>query len=145
MAERKPSVFAGLDRALTRSTRPQPEATPQEPAASPDQSATQMSSRLTSRSTSRSTSQPTGQSTKQPRSRPGSRIVDRPKAFYITERLDQRLNEAVTYLQTQHGIRKVDRSTVINALLDKDELWSEEALDHLVDQVVSQLTDRLVS
>src|SRR4026207_1582205 len=41
-------------------------------------------------STSQSTGQSIGQSTK---------IVDRPKAFYITEQLDRRLDRAVRYLQ----------------------------------------------
>jgi len=70
-------------------------------------------------------------------------VVDRPKAFYITKRLDRRLDEAVRYYQEKHAIRKVDRSTVVNALLDTDTNWTEEALDLLVDRVLSQLTSRL--
>lgn len=70
-------------------------------------------------------------------------IVPRPKAFYITRRLDQCLDAAVRYFQEQHGIVKIDRSTLINAMLDNVEQWSEEALDVLVDRVISQLTSRL--
>ncbi len=94
------------------------------------------------------TNQLVGQSTSQPISRltnpPAySKTVDRPKAFYITERLDRKLDEAVRYLQDTHGIKKVDRSTIINALLDNDAYWTDESLDLLVDRVISQLTSRL--
>jgi hypothetical protein len=94
---------------------------------------------------SQSTSQSTNQSISQPMSRPFTRIVDRPKAFYITEGLDEKLDKAVTYLQKKHGIKKVDRSVVVNALLDNDTLWTDDALDQLVERVVSQLTSRLIS
>ena len=95
--------------------------------------------------TNQSSSQSTGQSTNRPirQSTKGSRVLDRPKAFYITERLDKRLDEAVRYLQETHGIRKVDRSTVVNALLDNEANWTEEALDLIVDRVIGQLTSRL--
>jgi hypothetical protein len=97
----------------------------------------QPTSQLTKQSANQSTSRLTKQLTK------GSRVLDRPKAFYITERLDRRLDEAVRYLQENHGIRKVDRSTVVNALLDNEANWTEEALDLIVDRVISQLTSRL--
>jgi hypothetical protein len=96
-------------------------------------------------STSQSTNQLTSQLINQPASRPLSHIVDRPKAFYITEGLDEKLDQAVTYLQKKHGIKKVDRSVMVNALLDNDTLWTDEALDQLVERVVSQLTSRLMS
>jgi len=96
---------------------------------------------LTSRSTNQSTSQSTNQSTYIP----GNRFVGRPKAFYITERLDARLDDAVKYLQEQHVIRKVDRSTVVNALLDNEANWTEENLELLVSRVLSLLTSRLTS
>ncbi len=88
-----------------------------------------------------SISQPTNQSIKQ--STRYSRVLNRPKAFYITERLDKRLDEAVRYFEETHGIRKVDRSIIVNALLDNEANWAEEALDLLVDRVISQLTSRL--
>jgi hypothetical protein len=96
-------------------------------------------------SPSQSTRQSTNQSIGQPTNRPFTKIVDRPKAFYITEGLDENLDKAVHYLQKNHGIKKVDRSVVVNALLDNDTLWTDEALDHLVESVVSQLTTRLIS
>ena len=98
-----------------------------------------------SKPTNQSTDQSTNQLISQPTSRPISKIVDRPKAFYITEGLDEKLDKAVTYLQKKHGIKKVDRSVIVNALLDNDTLWTDEALDQLVERVVSQLTSRLIS
>jgi hypothetical protein len=97
------------------------------------------------KSPSQSTGQSTNQSMSQPTNRPISRVVDRPKAFYITEDLDEKLDKGVNYLQKKHGIKKVDRSVLVNALLDNDTLWTDEALDQLVDRVVSQLTSRLIS
>jgi hypothetical protein len=96
-------------------------------------------------STSQSTNQSTSQLINQSTSRPLTQIVDRPKAFYITEGLDEKLDHAVMYLQKKHGIKKVDRSVIVNALLDNDELWTDQALDQLVERVVSQLTSRLMS
>ena len=57
----------------------------------------------------------------------------------------EKLDQAVTYLHKKHGIKKVDRSVIVNALLDNDALWTDEALDQLVESVVSQLTSRLMS
>src|SRR5262245_42016429 len=94
---------------------------------------------------SQSTGQSTGQLISQPMNQPFTRIVDRPKAFYITEGLDENLDKAVTYLQKKHGIKKVDRSVIVNALLDNEPLWTDKALDQLVERVVSQLTSRLIS
>lgn len=85
----------------------------------------------------------TAESTSRPRQLSPSRLVPRPKAFYITERLDRRLDEAVRYFQTEHGVKKADRSTIVNALLDHDSIWSAEALDDLVERVLGQLTSRL--
>ena len=96
-------------------------------------------------STRQSTHQSTSQLINQSISRPLTHIVDRPKAFYITEGLDEKLDQAVLYLQKKHGIKKVDRSVIVNALLDNDALWTDEALDQLVERVVSQLTSRLMS
>lgn len=71
--------------------------------------------------------------------------MDKPRGFYITERLNQRIDEAVRYFQVKHGIKKVDRSIVVTALLDNAAYWTEEALDLLVDRVINQLTHRLTN
>ncbi|SRR5712692_2807347 len=103
----------------------------------------------TQRSINQSTDQPTDQLTNQSISQQtlslGTRIVEKPKAFYITERLNKRLDEAVRYFQEKHGIRKVDRSTLVNVMLENDALWTEEGLDVLVEKVISQLTSRLTN
>jgi hypothetical protein len=69
--------------------------------------------------------------------------VERPKAFYITKRLNEQLGDAVRYYQDVHGIKKVDRSAVVNAMLDNDANWTDESLDLLVGRVMSLLTSRL--
>ena len=38
-------------------------------------------------------------------------------------------DEAVRYLQETHGIKKADRSTIINAMLDNEANWTDESLD----------------
>lgn len=98
---------------------------------------------LVARSASQSVSQSTDQLTVTEVRVSPNPVVDRPKAFYITRRLDRRLDEAVRYFQEKHSIKKVDRSTVVNAILDDDEKWTEEALDLIVDRVIRQLTSRL--
>src|SRR5215210_5065541 len=79
--------------------------------------------------------QPTKSRSDQPSSRStrnsSSRVMERPKAFYITERLDRKLDEAVRRFQDIHGIKKVDRSVVVTAMLDNEELWSTKSLDKL--------------
>ena len=112
---------------------------PSKPKRAPQQSPSK------SKPMSQSTRQSTGQSISQPINQPFTKIVDRPKAFYITEGLDEKLDNAVTYLQKKHGIKKVDRSVIVNALLDNETLWTDEALDQLVERIVSQLTSRLMS
>jgi hypothetical protein len=103
-------------------------------------------------STTRSASQPTGQSVRQSTDQQTSRsvalsdkkTVERPKSFYITTRLDKRLDEAVRYFQEAHGIKKVDRSILVNAMLDNDANWTDEALDVLVERILQLLTDKLI-
>lgn len=98
-----------------------------------------------------STSQSTHESTGQSPSRLGHQptlpttdvTVERPKAFYITKRLDQRLDEAVRYYQDLHGIKKVDRSAIVNAMLDADANWTNESLDRAVGRIMDLLTSRL--
>lgn len=96
-------------------------------------------------SVDQSTGQSIDQSANQLTRREGNQTVERPKAFYITKRLDRRIDAAVRYFQEKHGIKKVDRSVIINAMLDNEAWWTEEALDLLVDRVISQLTSQLTS
>jgi hypothetical protein len=103
----------------------------------------------TLQSINQSTNQPTNQLTNRPTNpqsfATGTKIVEKPKAFYITERLNKRLDEAVRYFQEKHGIKKVDRSTLVNVMLDAEANWTEENLDKLVEKVISQLTSRLTN
>lgn len=112
----------------------------QKPAFSSSQSTNQSSDQPTNQSTDQSVSQSTSRSTIQLL----NQIVDKPKAFYITKRLDHRLDDAVRYIQEQHGIKKVDRSILVNAIMDNDALWTDDALDRLVDRVMNLLTSRLI-
>jgi hypothetical protein len=75
----------------------------------------------------------------------GTKVMDKPRGFYITARLNQRIDEAVRYFQEKHGIKKVDRSIVVTALLDNEAYWTEEALDLILDRVINQLTSRLTN
>lgn len=125
------SPFDSLDTSLLRSTKDETKS--QEKA---KQITTQLSQPI-NRSTEQSTHSFTSNS--------GSRIMDKPRGFYITERLNQRIDEAVRYFQEKHGLKKVDRSIVVTALLENESNWTDEALDLLVDRIISQLTKRLVN
>ena len=108
---------------------------------SSSQSTDQSISRLTNQSTERLTKQ----SMNLPTTHTGSRIMEKPRAFYITERLNQRLDEAVRYYQEKHNLKKVDRSVIVTAFLDNEANWTEEALELSLDRVISQLTSRLTN
>lgn len=103
----------------------------------------EVSKETTSEPTKSRVDQLSSQSTSRPTRKSSSRVMERPKAFYITERLDKKLDEAVRHFQDVHGIKKVDRSVVVTALLDNEDLWSDKSLDKLVDRVMSELTSRL--
>src|SRR5713101_1813277 len=96
------------------------------------ESINQPTDRPTDQSSSQKLSKRPHRSSNQSASFSRSKIVDKPKAFYITERLDKRLDDAVRYIQEKHGIKKVDRSTLVNVLLDNDANWSKETLNKLV-------------
>src|SRR4051794_21233308 len=93
--------------------------------------------------TKRRVDQPDNQSTSRPTKKSSSRVMERPKAFYITERLDRKIDEAVRRFQDIHGIKKVDRSVVVTAMLDNEDLWTDKSLDRLFDRVMRELTSRL--
>ena len=100
------------------------------------QSVDQLTDQLANQLTDQSTSQPTAFTV--------NKTVERPKSFYITLRLDKRLDDAVRYFQEKHGIKKVDRSILINALLDTDAVWTHEALDMLVERIIRILTNKIM-
>jgi hypothetical protein len=119
---------------------------PKKPAITPQQKTDEkIDNQSTDKSTNQSTNQSIDQSTRRQDVNSLNDIVDRPKAFYITKRLDKNIDTAVRYFQDVYGIKKADRSTVINALLDNEETWIAQSLDRLVDRLISQLTSRLTS
>jgi hypothetical protein len=129
-------LFQKADIQPKQSSEKPPKSTPQKPVNRPTNQSTD---RLTNQSTSRSTSQSI---TSPP---VGNRILEKPKAFYITERLNKRLDDAVRYYQERHNMKKVDRSVIVTALLDNEANWTEETLELMLDRVMSQLTSRLTN
>ena len=118
------------------------------PVQTQDPVSSQSPNQQTPQSTTQSARQSVSQSTDQQASRSAflseTKTVDRPKSFYITLRLDRRLDEAVRYFQEAHGIKKVDRSILVNAMLDNDVNWTDEALDFLVERILQLLTNKLI-
>src|SRR5712692_2894761 len=106
------------------------------------------------RSVNRESSQPINQPVNQLSDQSSSQSVDQPRdqsgdrvtrvGLYITRELDRKLDEAVRYFQERHGIKKVDRSIIVNAILGNESNWTEQSLDLIVDRVISQLTRRLI-
>jgi hypothetical protein len=97
-------------------------------------SASQPIDQSASRSTDRSIDQPIDLDSLGP-------VVDRPRAFYITQRIDRWLNEAVRYLKGK-GLHKVDRSVVVNTLMHDGELFKPKQLDRLRQKVLAHLTNK---
>ena len=98
--------------------------------------------------------QSTGQSTKRPVNQPVDRstdqlskvdtlgpIVDRPRAFYITQKVDRWLDETVRHLR-DIGIHKMDRSVLVNALLHNPHLYKPYSLDNIRKRLLAHLTNR---
>src|SRR5215203_4178016 len=77
----------------------------------------------------KSTNQPINQSVNPLINRLKHQLMNKPKGFYIPEQLDVRLDQTVEYFQRKHGLKKVDRSILLSALLEDDELWKEASLD----------------
>jgi hypothetical protein len=85
------------------------------------------------------------QSTTQSIRNTSNKVMEKPRGFYITERLNQHIDEAVRYYQEKHNLKKVDRSIVVTVLLENEANWTEEALDLLLDKIIHQLTRRLTN
>jgi hypothetical protein len=98
----------------------------------------------TSKPTSQLTNPSINQSMRQSINK-ANKVMDKPRGFYITEGLNQRIDEAVRYYQEKHNLKKVDRSLIVTALLDNETNWTEETLDLLIDKVISHLTNRLTN
>jgi hypothetical protein len=68
-------------------------------------------------------------------------VVEKPKAFYITQKVDRWLDEAVRHCQGQ-GLYKVDRSILVNALLHNPELFKADSLDGIRNRLLAHLTNK---
>ena len=68
-------------------------------------------------------------------------IVDRPRAFYITQRIDHWIDEAVSYLRAK-GMHKMDRSVLVNTLLHNPELYNPNSLKKKRNRLLAHLTNR---
>lgn len=68
-------------------------------------------------------------------------VVEKPKAFYITQKVDRWLDEAVRYCQ-EKGLYKVDRSILVNALLHNPELFKPGSLNGLRNRLLAHLTNK---
>lgn len=74
----------------------------------------------------------------------GGRVVGRPVSFYIPVSVDEKIDDAVDYMQKRHGV-KVDRSALVSAILGEPALWEPASLKQLAEKAVDQLTNRLAS
>ncbi len=99
-----------------------------------DQSTDQSTKRPVNRSTDRSIDQLSKVDTLGP-------IVDRPRAFYITQKVDRWLDEAVRYLRDK-GIYKMDRSVLVNALTHNPDLNKPDSLEKMRQRLIAHLTNK---
>jgi hypothetical protein len=107
-----------------------------------NQSTSQSTDQLTNRPTDRPVHRPIDQLTNRPTDVDElGPVVEKPKAFYITKKVDRLLDEAVRYLQ-EKGLYKVDRSILVNALLHKPELFKPDSLDGIRSQLLAHLTNK---
>ena len=70
--------------------------------------------------------------------------MGRPVSFYIPMCIDEKIDDAVDYMQKRHGV-KVDRSALVSAILGEPGLWEASSLNRLAEKAVGQLTNRLAS
>jgi hypothetical protein len=100
----------------------------------------------TSQSAARPTSRSVGQSTDQSTTpltdvdALGS-VVDRPRAFYITQKVDRWLDEGVRYLR-ERGMHKADRSVLVNALMHDPNLFKPKHMDSIRQRLLAHLTNK---
>ncbi len=103
-----------------------------------DKEQDQSVSQSISQPTNRPVSQPTDQLTDVDELGP---VVDRPKALYITRKVDAWLDDAVRHLQSK-GLHKVDRSVLTNAILHDPKLYSSKHLKQLRARILAHLTNK---
>ena len=99
-----------------------------------DQSVDQSTNRPATQSTNRSTDQLSRIDALGP-------IVDRPRAFYITLKVDRWLDESVRYLKDK-GMHKMDRSVLLNSLIHNPLLFKPSSLDKIRNKLLAHLTNK---
>ena len=92
----------------------------------------------TNRPIDQSTDQSTNQLSKVDKLGP---IVDRPRAFYITQIVDRWLDDGVRHLRDK-GIHKMDRSVLVNALLHNPDLYKPASLEMMRKRLLAHLTNK---
>ena len=68
-------------------------------------------------------------------------IVERPRAFYITLKVDRWLNDAVRYLRDK-GMHKMDRSVLVNTLLHNPDHYKPKSLNDIRKRLLAHLTNK---
>lgn len=145
-------IYDNLDRL---DTEREPERSSREPTAS-----TSSTGRSTSRPVSRQGNQQAGRSSDSAASQSSRRyagalqdsspILPRPKAFYITQRQDSQIDEAVRRVSQHPRVQKrlqakimaqPDRSMVMRLFLDRLDGEDDELISQLVDQLIDQPVD----
>ena len=106
-------------------------------------------SQSANRPTNRPTNQPADQSTDPPISWPIKveglgPVVGKSKSFYITQKVDSWLDDAVRYLKSR-DLHKVDRSVVVNAMLHSPDLFEPSNLDKMRERLLAHLTNKSLS
>ncbi len=95
-----------------------------------------------SQSTDRSTGRPIDQSTNWPTDVEDlGPVVGKPRAFYVTQKVDRWLDEGVRYLKGK-GLHKADRSVLVNSLLHNPGLFKPGFLDQIKRRLLAHLTNR---
>lgn len=118
-------------------------------AEAPSQMVEEPSGQLTNQSTSRPTGQSTNKAVSQPTNKQdASPILGRPKAFYITQKQDELLDDVVKSLsKALEGKinQKIDRSTVVRLLIEEANLQSKETVSRLSSRLINRLISQLTS
>ena len=68
-------------------------------------------------------------------------VVGKPRAFYITQKVDVWLDDAVRYLRST-DLHKADRSVLMNVLLHSPDLFKPGSLDKLRKRILAHLTNK---
>lgn len=65
-----------------------------------------------------------------------------PPAFYLSEIISNKIDDAVEYYKAKRKLRQVDRTAVVAAILGDPEIWKSKALGELAEKVMEQFNDR---